>query len=65
MKPRKKRRKPGKANPWVLMGILAVLLLLLAFPYILHRIQPIKSLVVSVYDKTVPQKPALQHEGLA
>jgi len=47
------------------MGILAVLLLLLAFPYILHRIQPIKSLVVSVYDKTVPQKPALQHEGLA
>ena len=64
MKPRKKRRKPGKANPWVLMAILVLLLLLLALPYFLHRTQPTKELVVSVYDKTVPQKPALQHEGL-
>ena len=46
------------------MAILVLLLLLLALPYFLHRTQPTKELVVSVYDKTVPQKPALQHEGL-
>lgn len=65
MKTKRKRKKPGKANPWILISIIIFLLVILALPYLLYLIQPTNQLIVSVYDKTVPSLPALQHEGLA
>ncbi|MGH0053925.1 MAG: hypothetical protein ACQ5SW_11090 [Sphaerochaetaceae bacterium] len=65
MAPRKKRKKPGMANPWILLTILALLVVCIALPYLLHVIQPARTLVISIYDKTVPTMPALQHEWLS
>ncbi|MGE4453856.1 MAG: hypothetical protein AB7D92_04920 [Sphaerochaeta sp.] len=65
MKSRKKRKKPGKANPLLLLSVLFLLLVLVSLPSLLYVFQETKPLVVTIYDKTVPTLPALQHEGLA